>query len=135
MSELNYVREVRPNPGNEKGACCEICGALLVFLSCGNHGDERVAELTAERDHFESAWATELRKRHEYMSALTGCQDKVAELEAALERMKQPVSDQEWKLWSHEVVIPSKDFDPDERFHMLNRRNCDNLLAARTKEP
>ena len=54
MSEINYLSEVRPNPGNdgEKPQTCSICGALLVCLSCGNHRDEamdharaRIAEL------------------------------------------------------------------------------------------
>ena len=43
-ADVNYVGEVRPNPGNKADACCEICGALLVCLSCGNH---RTAVLNA----------------------------------------------------------------------------------------
>ena len=54
-----------------------------------------------------------------------------AVLKARLERLSAPVSDEEWERWSHEVVIPSRDFDPDERFHVLNRTNVNNLLAAR----
>ena len=54
MSEINYLSEVRPNPGNDGASpqTCSICGALLVCLSCGNHRDEamdqaraRIAEL------------------------------------------------------------------------------------------
>jgi len=47
-ADVNYVGEVRPNPGNKADACCEICGALLVCLSCGNHRDENFARLTAD---------------------------------------------------------------------------------------
>jgi hypothetical protein len=38
-ASAHYVSEVRPNPGNED-ACCTICGALLVCMSCGNHQAE-----------------------------------------------------------------------------------------------
>lgn len=38
------ISEVRPNPGNEKGVQCELCGATLVCLSCGNHRPEATAE-------------------------------------------------------------------------------------------
>lgn len=54
---VNYVAEVRPNPGNAAEVMCSICGAVLVCLACGNHRDERIArleqhvkELEAERD-------------------------------------------------------------------------------------
>ena len=54
-----------------------------------------------------------------------------AALKARLERLSAPVSDEEWERWSHEVVIPSRYFEPYERFHVLNRTNVNNLLAAR----
>ena len=62
MSEINYLSEVRPNPGNdgEKPQTCSICGALLVCLSCGNHRDEamdqaraRIAELDERQEDYQ----------------------------------------------------------------------------------
>lgn len=43
MSGTNYISENRPNPGNDKAATCEICGAMLVCLSCGNHQHEAMS--------------------------------------------------------------------------------------------
>lgn len=45
MSDVNYIGEVRPNPGNEQDAQCSICGAVLVCLSCGYHRDASVRVL------------------------------------------------------------------------------------------
>lgn len=36
-TQVAHLSEMLPNPGNEKGATCEVCGAVLVCLSCGNH--------------------------------------------------------------------------------------------------
>ena len=60
-----FVSEVRPNPGNEKEASCEICGATLVCLSCGNHRfdpapgttrEQAIAEVEAEIDLLRKVW-------------------------------------------------------------------------------
>jgi hypothetical protein len=42
-----HIDRDRSNPGNES-ATCSICGALLVCLSCGNHRDERFADLESQ---------------------------------------------------------------------------------------
>lgn len=50
MSGINYVNDIRSNPGNEKAARCEICGAVLVCLSCGNH------RAAAFEDKYNALW-------------------------------------------------------------------------------
>jgi len=78
-------------------------------------------------------FATDYKAIKTLIERIAANEARIAELERQLAEMREPVSDEEWKHWSHEIVIPSRDFDPDERFHTLNRKNANNLLAARSQ--
>ena len=96
MSEINYLSEVRPNPGNdgEKPQTCSICGALLVCLSCGNHRDEamdqaraRIAELDERQEDYQGRLWCALGQPSgiEFIEAVKQMRARIAELERPID--------------------------------------------------
>ena len=94
--------------------------------------EKRAADAEAQVRQWQTWGIVEIAVRNpsvaEYMAHWEG---RAFKAEAQVKALSRPVNDEEWERWSHEVVIPSRDFDPDERFHVLNRTNVNNLLAAR----